>query len=170
MAAADAALIGEVMSDRLVQDGTMQRVRVEQVYVGDLPPEIEVYAPIGSGIVDPCGVLFSGGHPVAMVLTADATGRLSQDACSLLDVATLRAVGGAARPPDSRAVAPATQPPIGTASAGVGAGSLAGWQIASLGALAAVALIACWIRIEQRRGRHAAGPTTPAGSSDEDPR
>ena len=57
---ADAALLGEVVSDRLVADGTLQRVRVDEVYAGSLPPQIEVYAQIGPGVVGPCAMLFSG--------------------------------------------------------------------------------------------------------------
>lgn len=148
---ADAVLVGEVVGDRLVQDGTIQRVRVDEVFVGTLPPEIEVYAAIGPGTVDTCSVLFSGGHEVAMALEEDASGRLSQGACSMLSVADARRLGGEPRPPDPDAVAPTQTPPVvGTDAEGA---LLAWWQVVGLGALAAAALIGGSILAGLRRGR-----------------
>ena len=150
VAGADAAIVGEVISDRLVQDGTMQAVRVDEVYVGNLPPRIEVYAPIGSGTVDPCGVLFSPAHPVAMVLTADASGRLSQDACSLLDVTTLRSVGGVAHPPDPGAEAPAGEPPVNADPGGGPTSAIPWWLVAVMGAGAGLGLITASVLVGRR--------------------
>jgi hypothetical protein len=140
---ADAALIGEVVADRPVADGTIQEVEVHDVFEGVLPPTIQIHASIGSGVIDPCAVLFSGGHEVALVLRADDRGRLVQDACALLSVAELRRVGGRARPPDPDAAQPSQAPPVvGSSSVGEPAGPLGWWQITGLGALGAIALIA----------------------------
>ncbi|MEX0984507.1 MAG: hypothetical protein WD096_05610 [Actinomycetota bacterium] len=156
---ADAVLVGEVVGDRLVQDGTMQRVRVDEVFVGTLPPEIEVYAAIGPGIVDTCSVLFSGGHEVAMVLEEDAAGRSWQSLCSMLSVEDVRRLGGTPRPPDPDAVAPTQTPPVVDTEA-EGA-LLAWWQVVGLGALAAAALMGGSILAGLRRARRVGTASLP---------
>ncbi len=157
---ADAVLVGEVVGDRLVQDGTIQRVRVDEVFVGTLPPEIEVYAAIGPGIVDTCSVLFSGGHEVAMVLEEDAPGRLSQSLCSMLSVDDVRRLGGTPRPPDPDAIAPTQPPPVVGTDAEDDA-LLAWWQVVGLGALAAAALIGGSTLAGLRRARRVGTASLP---------
>jgi len=151
---ADAALVGEVLSDRLVADGTLQRVRVDEVYVGDLPPRIEVYARIGQGVVGPCAVLFSGGQQVAMILRADPLGRLTQDACSMVSVDQLRRIGGTARPPDPTAVSPPTGDPAPVG--GELPARMPAWQVGVIGLVVALLLIAGSVALTARRDRRAA--------------
>jgi hypothetical protein len=155
---ADAALVGAVVANEAVPDGTVQQVLVEEVYVGSVPERIQVHARIGAGVVDPCAVLFPAGEPVAMVLRTDAAGRYTQDACALLTVAALRRVGGEPRsplplqPPASATVVPVPTPtaaPVADPEPDV----LAWWEVAGLGAVGAVALIGVTSILARRRAR-----------------
>ena len=151
---AEAAFIGEVISDRLVADGTMQRFRVDEVYAGTLPPEVEVHAQIGSGFVNSCAVLFSSGHEVALLLGRDDQGRLTTSVCSMITVAEMRRVGGEPRPPEA-AAASVTPPQGGTDGAegdavAVGA-ALPWWQVALAGLAVGLVLIAVSMVAGKRR-------------------
>jgi hypothetical protein len=146
---AEAVFVGEVLGDRLVDAGTAQRFEVERVYAGALPPEIEVYAPIGPGQVDSCGVLYSVGTRVAVAVSYDQEGRLTSTVCAFVALEQVEAVAGAGDPPDPNVVIapiPAYEPP------GPGPGPLPWWAVVGLGASGAVALIWGSIVAGRRRG------------------
>jgi hypothetical protein len=159
---ADAAVIGEVIGNRSVGGGTMQRIRVDEVFVGEPSREIEIFTRLGGGVVDPCAVAFGSGEPIALVLTRDAAGRYVQDRCALMDVGTLRRIGG---PPAAPATAQPTASPT-PGSAGTDAGPSRPWPwwlVASVGAGAGVVLIGGSLVWGRRRAAEAAEPGEPEG-------
>lgn len=160
LADADAAFVGEVIGERSVSGGTMQRFRVDEVYAGTLAPEVEVHAQIGSGVVSSCAVLFSGGHEVALILATDEQGRLMTSSCSLITVAEMRRVGGEPRPPEA-AVASVAPPTSGTVAAEGGAdgAALPWWQVALSGLAIGLVLIGVSMVAGKRRG--APDPASP---------
>jgi hypothetical protein len=149
----DVVFVGEVVGDRLVGDGTAQRFRVERVYAGAVPPEVEVYADIGPGAVSSCAVLFAPGDRVAVALSRAETGPYpyQTSGCSLISVGTLERIAGEGRPPDPSATFPQIAP--------VNEGQeppwfLPGWAIVALGATLALGLMALSIA----RGRRGPAP------------
>jgi hypothetical protein len=152
--AADVVFVGEVTGDRLVGDGTAQRFRVERVYAGAVPPEVEIWAAIGPRMVDTCAVLFAPGDRVAVALSrVDGPYPYQASGCSLISVETLQRIAGEGRPPDPSATFPQIAP--------VNEGQeppwfLPGWAIVALGATLALGLMALSIA----RGRHRPAPAS----------
>jgi hypothetical protein len=133
---ADVAVVGEVISQRGAQGGTIQVLRVGGVFAGDVGPQIELFAQIGQGIVDSCAVLLPVGRRVALIADRNADGTYTTSACSLVTEAELRKAVGPPLPP-------------GTASPGPADGArvndpivIPGWMVVALGAMLGVVLIA----------------------------
>ena len=155
----DLVFVGEVVGDRLVGLGTAQRFRVDQVFKGAMPPEVEIYTDIGPTMVNSCAVLFSPGEPVAVALSRVGDGTYQTSTCALISIATLERIAGEGSPPDPAATFPA----IPAANEGQRtAWRPAWWMIVGAGLLLAVALIAIGTVRNRRRDDRAATTGLPA--------
>jgi hypothetical protein len=169
-AKAGAAFIGQVERDAMTSGGTTQTFRVDEVFKGELLGETEVWAQIGTEVVNTCSVLYPVGDRVAVLLFEDAEGRWTSQACAQITEIELRKVGGTPREPTSVAS------PSGGVTGSItvepsdpSSGPSALWVI-GLGAGAAAVMIALqivWVGRRDRRMREAeagvAGSTDDAG-------
>jgi len=155
---ADLVFVGEVVGDRLVGQGTAQRFRVDRVFKGAMPPEVEIYTDIGPSMVNSCAVLFSPGEPVAVALSRVDGGTYQASACALISIPTLERIAGPGSPPDPGAVFPA----IPAANEGQRpAWRPSWWMILGAGLALAVVLIAVGSARNRRRDDRAATEGLP---------
>jgi hypothetical protein len=155
---ADAAFVGEVVTQRAVTGGTIQVLRVDGVYEGDLGPQVALFARLGQGVVDTCAVLLPTETRIGVIATRNADGTYSTGLCAITTVRALRMAGGRPRPPDpSIALVPPAGggPPEAAAPRSSGAVVLAGaLLVAGLVAMASV---------RERTRRRSQGDATEAG-------
>jgi hypothetical protein len=150
------AFVGEVVAQRGAEGGTIQGMRVDGVFQGELGPEVALFAQIGQDVVNSCAILLPTDTRVAVIARPNPDGSYSTDVCSLVTEADLRAVVGPPRPPDpALTIAP---PPRGATTVGEGP-ELPFWVVASLGAVAGVVLIGLGTRVAGRRDRRVRGET-----------
>jgi hypothetical protein len=142
--AADEVFVGTMTGDRLLERGTAQRFEVERVYRGVLPPELELYAPVGPSFVEDCALLFSPGTRVAVAVNRDDQGRPTTSLCATLRIDQVERFAGAGAPPVEGAPFPAIAAIRPPASEPIPA-----WVWIVLGVVLAVGLIAVSLR---RRG------------------
>lgn len=146
------AFVGEVVAQRGAQGGTIQGLRVDGVFQGELGPEVALFAQIGQGVVNSCAILLPTQTRVAVIAHPNADGSYSTDVCSLVTEAQLTAVVGPPRPPD---------PSITASPASTGGrttpeeGALPFWLVAVLGALVGAVLIGVGSATGRWRARHA---------------
>jgi hypothetical protein len=163
---ADAAFIGRVVNGVMTDTGTTQTFEVDQVFKGELSSTVDVWAEVGTRVVNTCSVLYPAGDPVA-VLLFEVDGRWTSQACSYVTPAELRDAGGpprepieAAPPSEEGGGAPGDigSPPPGSAGPSPGV-------VIALGALLAVAVIGAQVVWTARRDRRETAPED--GAQDE---
>lgn len=161
---ADAAFVGTAVGETMVETGTTQTFEVEGVYRGELGPRVEVWAQIGSSVVDTCAVLFPVGDRVAVLLDRDEQGRWQTSACSIVEVSDLEALAGPARPPTAASTSPdGSASPDDPRPATGGEEELPAWAVILIGAGVALAAIGGQVAWTARRDRSAR-----RGGEDED--
>lgn len=157
---ADAAFIGQVVNDVMTTTGTTQTFRVGRVFKGELGPTVDVWAQVGTEVVNSCSVLYPTGDQVAVLLFEDDEGRWTTRACSYVTQAELRMVGGPGyEPTEVASPEPTLAPPAEDLGAGGEAGRLPTWAVIALGAALAVAAVAAQLVWAGRRDRRAAYPS-----------
>ncbi|HEY7478399.1 MAG TPA: hypothetical protein VIB62_09190 [Actinomycetota bacterium] len=153
LADADAAFVGRAVETRVDDEGTTQVFEVDGVYRGELGPTVEVWAQIGTGVVDSCAVTFPEGERRALVLSRDG-GRWTTSICSLITETQLERIVGEPRPPSGPADPP--EPPASGPPGVVSSARQDGvppWSILLLGAL--IAIGGTWLVltvVSRRRG------------------
>ena len=160
---ADAAFVGQVVQDVMTAEGTTQTFEVEGVFKGELGPTVDVWAQIGTEVVDTCAVLYPTGDRVAVLLTDDGDGRWSTQICATITEAALRRLAGPPGEPVAEA-SPSPPPPPSVVPAGSLDGpatddGLPAWAVIALGAFVAVAVVGAQIVWAGRRDRRAAYPS-----------
>lgn len=164
---ADVAIVGEVVSQRGAQGGTIQVFRVDGVFTGEVGPQVELFARIGQGIVDSCAVLLPADARVAVIADRNADGSYSASACSLVTEAELRTAVGRPLPPDPSIVSTPTLPPALTQQPATR--ELPAWLVILLGASLGTGLIAGTMAVPRWRAvRGASSGQRPPGEVDED--
>lgn len=154
---ADAAFIGAVVSDVMTTTGTTQTFRVDEVFKGELGSTIDVWAQVGTEVVNSCSVLYPTGDRVAVLLFDDGEGRWTTQACAHVTQAELRRVGGSPREPlEIVSPAPDVVAPAEDLAAGDGGAALPTWAVVAIGAVVALILVAGQIAWAGRRDRRAA--------------
>lgn len=166
---ADAAIMGEVVSQRGAQGGTIQVFRVDGVFAGEVGPRIELFARIGQGIVDSCAVLLPTDARVAVIADRNADGTYSASACSLVTEAELRKAAGPPLPPDPSIVSTPTQAPTPAVGAQPPKRELPAWLVILLGASLGTGLIAGTMAVPRWRAvRRASSAQREPGGTDEE--
>jgi hypothetical protein len=167
LAHADVAFEGRVTDSRAAPAGTIQVLAVDGVYQGDLPPEVELFAQIGQGVVHSCAVLLPTGSTVGVVADRNDDGTYSTNVCLLTTPASLARALGPARPPSA---SPREGPPAAPAATDAPIG-LPAWLVAVLGALGGLVLIGGTVAAgprlaacRERRARPAPDADEPAGA------
>jgi hypothetical protein len=156
---ADAAFVGRVVNDVMIETGTTQTFEVEQVFKGQLGPTVDVWAQIGTTVVNSCAIVYPTSDRVAVLLYDDGEGHWSAQACSQVTEAELRRVGGPPREPVEQA---APEPDLAAPAEDLRAdrgGGLPTWIVIALGAILAVAVVWGQITWAARRDRRAAFPS-----------
>ncbi len=157
---ADAAFIGAVVNDVMTATGTTQTFQVDEVFKGELGSTVEVWAQVGTEVVNSCSVLYPTGDRVAVLLFDDGEGRWTTQACAHVTQAELRKVGGPAREPvETSSPEPEVAAPVGDLGAGDGEAAMPTWAVVAIGAVVALVLVAGQIAWAARRDRRAARPS-----------
>jgi hypothetical protein len=170
---ADAAFVGTVVAETMSETGTTQTFEVEGVYRGELGPTVEVWAQIGTSVVNTCAVLFPVGDRVAVLLERDERGRWQTSACSIVEPSDLEALAGPVRPPGAASTSPdGPASPGGRPSTTGDEEGLPAWAVIVIGAglaLAAIGGQVAWAARRDRRERRvgADGPVVGADGVDE---
>ena len=154
---ADAAFIGRVVNDVMTPTGTTQTFAVEEVYEGELGFTVDVWAQIGTEVVNTCSVLYPRDDRVAVLLFEDQEGRWTAQACAHVTPAELRAVAGTPYEPVATS-SPTPAPGIrGDLVGDSEAAEPSAWTVIVLGtalALAAIGLQIAWsARLDRRAPR-----------------
>ena len=145
LAASDVAFTGEVVSRRPAGQGTIQVLRVDEVYVGALGPRVELYAEIGPQMVSSCALLLPTQTRVAVLADRNADGTFSTSVCAMTTVRALRKAAGEPHPPDPAIGLPEPTVPGGEGDGGSGAG------VALAGVLLVAGLLAASLVFGRRR-------------------
>lgn len=157
---ADAAFIGAVVNDVMTETGTTQTFHVEEVFKGELGSTVDVWARVGTEVVDSCSVLYPTGDQVAVLLFDDGEGRWTTQACAHVTQAELRRVGGPPREPlEIASPPPDVAAPAEDLGAGDGEVAMPTWAVVAIGAVVALVLVAGQIAWAGRRDGRAAHPS-----------
>jgi hypothetical protein len=159
---ADVAFAGVVVSDWGAAGGTIQRVRVRAVYEGEVGPRADVFAAIGSGVVEDCAVLLPRGVRVAVVADRRPDGTLVTGTCQLMREAVLRRVSGPPHAPDPAIRLPTPVATAAEARRPTWALVLAVVAVLLLLALVAVAMVRRREPVEPPEASEPSKPSEPA--------